>query len=67
MQRILVTGGCGCGIIGNHLCRKLLQEGHHVICLDNLFTSEKSSIADLLGHPNFEFVRHDVTQTQFGT
>lgn len=63
MQRILVTGGCG--FIGNHLCRKLLQEGHHVICLDNLFTSEKSNIADLLGHPNFEFVRHDVTQPFF--
>ena len=60
MQRVLVTGGSG--FIGNHLCRKLLEEGHHVICLDNLFTSEKSSIADLLKYSNFEFVRHDVTQ-----
>jgi len=60
MQRTLVTGGSG--FIGNHLCRKLLEEGHRVICLDNLFTSDKSSIADLLEHPNFEFVRHDVTQ-----
>ena len=56
--RILVTGGAG--FLGSHLCDRLLEQGHYVICLDNLFTSEKLNIVHLLGNPNFEFVRHDV-------
>lgn len=56
---ILVTGGAG--FIGSHLCRKLLEQGHDVLCVDNLFTGSKSNIRDLLTHPNFEFMRHDIT------
>ena len=57
--RILVTGGAG--FLGSHLCDRLVAQGHDVICLDNLFTSQKSNIVHLLGRLNFEFVRHDVT------
>jgi UDP-glucuronate decarboxylase len=57
-KRILVTGGAG--FLGSHLCDRLVEASHDVICLDNLFTSQKSNIAHLLGRPNFEFVRHDV-------
>ena len=57
-HRILVTGGAG--FLGSHLCDRLVEQGHEVICLDNLFTSEKSNIKHLLGRNNFEFVRHDV-------
>ena len=57
-KRVLVTGGAG--FLGSHLCERLLERDCLVICLDNLFTSEKSNIQPLLGHPNFEFVRHDV-------
>ncbi|QOJ00704.1 MAG: SDR family oxidoreductase [Phycisphaeraceae bacterium] len=59
LKRILVAGGAG--FLGSHLCDRLVAQGHDVICLDNLFTSQKSNIAHLLGKPNFEFVRHDVT------
>lgn len=59
LQRILVTGGAG--FLGSHLCERLLDQGHDVICLDNFFTSQKQNIAHLLGRPNFELVRHDVT------
>jgi len=58
-QRILVTGGAG--FLGSHLCERLLDEGHDVICLDNFFTGQKRNIAHLLGNPYFELVRHDVT------
>lgn len=58
-KRILVTGGAG--FLGSHLCEKLVDQGHDVICLDNFFTSQKSNVAHLLGRPNFELVRHDVT------
>ena len=58
MKRILVTGGAG--FIGNHLCRRLLNEGNHVICLDNFFTGLKKHIEDMLGNPNFELVEHDI-------
>jgi UDP-glucuronate decarboxylase len=59
IRRILVTGGAG--FLGSHLCDRLVAQGHDVVCLDNLFTSQKSNIAHLLGKPNFEFIRHDVT------
>lgn len=58
-KRILVTGGAG--FLGSHLCDRLLNEGHDVVCLDNLFTGSKRNIAHLLGNPQFEFIRHDVT------
>ena len=60
IKNILVTGGAG--FIGTHLCERLLAEGHCVICMDNLFTSQKHSIRHLLAHENFEFIRHDVIQ-----
>ena len=60
LKRILVTGGAG--FLGSHLCERLVERGHDVICLDNLFTSQKQNIAPLLGRANFEFIRHDVTQ-----
>jgi UDP-glucuronate decarboxylase len=58
LKRILVTGGAG--FVGSHLCDRLVEQGHDVICLDNLFTSQKNNIAHLLSRPNFEFIRHDV-------
>jgi UDP-glucuronate decarboxylase len=59
LKRILVTGGAG--FLGSHLCERLVEQGHDVICLDNFFTSQKSNVAHLLERPNFELVRHDVT------
>jgi len=59
-KRILITGGAG--FIGSHLCERLMARGHDVICLDNFFTSQKSNVAHLLGEPNFDLIRHDVTQ-----
>jgi len=58
-KRILVTGGAG--FLGSHLCRRLVAQGHDVICVDNLFTGTKDNIVDLLDQPNFELMRHDVT------
>jgi UDP-glucuronate decarboxylase len=60
VKRILVTGGAG--FLGSHLCERLVDEGHDVICLDNFFTSQKSNVTHLLDRENFELVRHDVTQ-----
>ncbi len=59
-KRILITGGAG--FLGSHLCEVLLRGGHEVICLDNFSTGHESNIAHLLGQPNFELVRHDVTE-----
>jgi len=59
VRRVLVTGGAG--FLGSHLCDRLVEQGHDVICLDNFYTSQKSNIQHLLGRPNFELIRHDVT------
>ncbi len=58
-RRILVTGGAG--FLGSHLCAALLEAGHEVLCADNFYTGTKDNIAELLGHPYFELMRHDVT------
>ena len=63
LKRVLVTGGAG--FLGSHLCERLVELGHDVICLDNFFTSQKSNVAHLLGRPNFELIRHDITQPIF--
>jgi UDP-glucuronate decarboxylase len=59
-KRILVTGGAG--FIGSHLCERLLDAGHEVICLDNFFTGRKRNVQHLLANPRFEIIRHDVTE-----
>ena len=58
-KRILVTGGAG--FLGSHLIDRLLDQGHEVLCADNLFTGTKRNIDHLVGQPRFEFMRHDVT------
>ncbi len=58
-ERVLVTGGAG--FLGSHLCDRLLADGAEVLCVDNYFTGARRSIEHLLGHPRFEFLRHDVT------
>ena len=59
IMRILITGGAG--FLGSHLSKRLLKEGHEVICLDNFFTGRKRNILDLVENSNFEMMRHDVT------
>jgi UDP-glucuronate decarboxylase len=63
MKRILVSGGAG--FLGNNLCKRLIKEGHYVICLDNLYTGFKRNIEDLIEHDNFEFVEHDIIEPYF--
>jgi UDP-glucuronate decarboxylase len=58
-KRILVTGGAG--FLGSHLCKRLLDEGHEVLCIDNFFTGRRFNVSDLLANPRFELMRHDVT------
>ncbi|WKZ25321.1 MAG: SDR family oxidoreductase [bacterium] len=60
IQKVLVTGGCG--FIGSHLCKSLLEDGYQVTCFDNLITGSKKNIEDLLSNPNFEFVEADICQ-----
>ena len=57
-MRVLVTGGAG--FIGSHLCERLLDDGHEVICLDNFFTGRRQHVAHLLDNHRFEIIRHDV-------
>ena len=59
MKKILVTGGAG--FLGSHLCYELINRGYEVICVDNFYTGNKKNIKNLLVHPNFELIRHDVT------
>lgn len=63
MKKILVTGGAG--FVGSHLCKRLLNEGNEVICLDNYFTGSKENIMDLIDNPFFEIVRHDITEPYY--
>ncbi len=58
-KRIAVTGGAG--FLGSHLCERLLQDGHEVLCIDNFFTGSKNNLLHLLANPLFELIRHDVT------
>ncbi len=58
-KRIAITGGAG--FLGSHLCERLLQDGHEVICIDNYFTGSKQNIRHLLSNTRFELIRHDVT------
>ncbi|MDX3907866.1 MAG: SDR family oxidoreductase [Pigmentiphaga sp.] len=58
-RRIVVTGGAG--FLGSHLCTRLIEAGHEVLCVDNFYTGTKANIAHLIGHPSFELLRHDIT------
>ena len=58
-KRILITGGAG--FLGSHLCERLLNEGHDVLCVDNFYTSTRQNITHLFKNPNFELMRHDIT------
>ena len=59
-MRVLVTGGAG--FLGSHLCERLLSDGHEVLCVDNFFTGRKSNVRHLMNNPDFELLRHDVTE-----
>ena len=58
-QRIMVTGGAG--FVGSHLCARLLDQGHEVLCVDNFYTGSRLNIEPIFNHPRFELLRHDVT------
>ena len=58
IKNILVTGGAG--FIGSHLCKALVDQGHHIICVDNLFTGSLDNISDLMNLSEFEFINHDI-------
>jgi UDP-glucuronate decarboxylase len=57
-KRVLVTGGAG--FIGSHLCKRLVEAGHDVLCIDNFYTGRRQNLYELLSNPRFELVRHDV-------
>ena len=63
MKKILITGGAG--FVGSHLCKRLLNEGNEIICLDNYFTGSKKNVIELLDNPYFELVRHDITEPYY--
>jgi len=63
MKKILITGGAG--FVGSHLCKRLLDEGNEIICLDNYFTGSKKNVIELLDNPYFELVRHDITEPYY--
>jgi len=63
LKRILITGGAG--FLGSHLCERLLQEGHDVICVDNFFSGSKENVRHLLRNPYFELIRHDIIHPLF--
>ena len=58
LKKILVTGGAG--FVGSHLCKRLVEEGNYVLCLDNFFTGSRDNVAGLLDNPKFKIVTHDV-------
>lgn len=58
MKRVLITGGAG--FLGSHLCKRLLRNGHEILCVDNFFTGRRSNITEFLSNPMFEVMRHDV-------
>ena len=62
-KRVLITGGAG--FLGSHLCDRLAEDGHDVLCLDNFFTGAKRNISHLIGRPNFELIRHDLVHPIF--
>ena len=62
-KTILITGGAG--FIGSHLCKRLLNEGNKIICLDNLFTGSENNISNLINNSDFEFVNHDITKPYY--
>jgi UDP-glucuronate decarboxylase len=59
-MRVVITGGAG--FIGSHLCDRLVQKGHRVVCVDNLFSGPLANIRPLMNHPNFRFIEHDVRE-----
>ncbi|MEM7566358.1 MAG: UDP-glucuronic acid decarboxylase family protein [Pseudomonadota bacterium] len=59
LSTIMVTGGAG--FLGSHLCDRLIADGHHVLCVDNFLTGQRTNVRHLLGHPRFELMRHDIT------
>lgn len=63
MKRILITGGAG--FLGSHLCKKLLEEGNEILCVDNFYTGSRKNILELLDNKNFELLRHDITHPLF--
>lgn len=60
MKRILVSGGAG--FVGSNLCRRLVEKGHYVVCVDNLYTGSLANISDLIGRDGFEFLNHDIIE-----
>ena len=58
-KKVLITGGAG--FVGSHLCDRLVEDGHEVLCVDNFFTGTRENIMGLLDGPHFEIMRHDVT------